>query len=295
MTTSAQVLVTNDDGNQAAGIRSLTAALVASGLSVVVVSPRENQSGTSHFAKFNAPVQVAKMPDRDGAQLYVCDGTPVDCVRSAVIGDIAPDVEVVVSGINHGCNFGDDTLGSGTFGGAAQGALLGLPAIAFSQQSYRGQFSIFDVVDHSTLDFGDAARAAAMFVHALLDYGAPDRAVLNVNLPAVLSDPRAEVTVGGRRHWARNAIAPVERDGVTGYLTFGSREQPDAPWQTLKFEPGSDMAAVAAGRVSASPLSFAWEDQAPGLSLIPWATKIADAVNQQLANPRRGEPGSATP
>jgi 5'-nucleotidase len=280
-----QVLVTNDDGAGARGIDALTAALVAAGLEVVVVAPAVNQSGTSRTANYSRPVLVEPGRGVDGAESYVCHGSPVDCVRAALVGEVAPRAALVVSGINHGGNFGDDTLGSGTFGAAVEGALLGLPALAVSQQSYPGHFSLLDSLDQTTPIYEETALVAAHFAAVLLERGAPDRAVLNVNMPSDFSDRRVELTRPGRRFWKRHAVEPFDVDGARAYLTFGTREQPDADWGTIEFEPGTDFAAVADGRGSASPFSFAWHEPAAREELDYWALAVTEDVNRVLATP----------
>src|ERR671935_128977 len=102
-----RIVLTNDDGVMADGLRALHRALLARGLDVVVVAPTENRSGVARNATYGSPVSVTPV---DGDDLVLaCSGTPVDCVRAALLGDIAPDASLVVSGINHGANLGDDT------------------------------------------------------------------------------------------------------------------------------------------------------------------------------------------
>jgi 5'-nucleotidase len=278
-----QVLVTNDDGSGARGIDALTAALLQEGLDVVVVAPAINQSGVSRTASYSKPVRVEAVDGVAGADSYVCHGSPVDCVRVAIVGDIAPRAAAVVSGINHGGNFGDDTLGSGTFGAAVEGGLLGLPALAVSQQSYPGHFSLLDALDQSTPVYQHTGTVAALITRTLLEGGAPDRAVLNLNMPAEFTSGRIEVTRPGRRFWRRDAVPGQGSEQERTYLTFGTREAPDAEWQEIEFASGTDFDAVRAGSGSLTPFSYDWTRPGVTPKLANWAQAIAVATNERLA------------
>ena len=134
-----RVLLTNDDGIDAEGLQTLRRALVAlDDIQLAVIAPDDNQSATARSITFRRPLWVAEVPFDDGTVGYACDGTPVDCVRLASLGlidDFEPDL--IVSGINHGANLGDDITYSGTVAAALEGIVLGIPGIAVSQQSVR--------------------------------------------------------------------------------------------------------------------------------------------------------------
>jgi len=278
-----QILVTNDDGAGSRGINAFTEALVAEGLEVVVVAPAANQSGVSRAASYSRPVRVEPIAGVSDAETYACHGWPVDCVRAAVIGDLAPRAAVVVSGINHGGNFGDDTLGSGTYGAAVEAALLGLPALAVSQQSYPGHFSLLDALDQSTPVYHHTARVAALATRALLEGGAPERAVLNLNMPANFDAASVCVTRPGRRFWRRHAVAGIPHGEQRTYLTFGTREAPNPEWGGIEFAPGTDFAAVRDGYGSLTPFSYAWEHSGMPDDVVTWADGVAATINERLA------------
>ena len=134
-----RVLLTNDDGIDAEGLQALRRALVAlDDIQLAVIAPDDNRSATARSITFRRPLWVTEVPFDDGTVGYACDGTPVDCVRLAALGlieDFEPDV--IVSGINHGANLGDDITYSGTVAAALEGIVLGIPGIAVSQQSVR--------------------------------------------------------------------------------------------------------------------------------------------------------------
>ena len=131
-----RVLLTNDDGIEAQGLQVLRAELLRTpGVELVTIAPDGNRSAVGRGITTRRPLMVERVDFDDGTHGFACDGTPVDCVRLASLGlvdDWAPDL--VVSGINHGANLGDDVTYSGTVAAAMEGLVLGLPAIAVSQQ-----------------------------------------------------------------------------------------------------------------------------------------------------------------
>ena len=126
-----RVLLTNDDGIDAEGLQALRRALVElDDIELAVIAPDGNRSATARSITFRRPLWVPEVPFDDGTVGYACDGTPVDCVRLASLGlieDFEPDV--IVSGINHGANLGDDITYSGTVAAALEGIVLGIPGI----------------------------------------------------------------------------------------------------------------------------------------------------------------------
>ena len=132
-----RVLLTNDDGIDAEGLQALRRALVAlEDIELAVIAPDGNRSATARSITFRRPLWVQEVPFDDGTVGYACDGTPVDCVRLASLGLIDGfEPDLIVSGINHGANLGDDITYSGTVAAALEGVVLGIPGIAVSQQS----------------------------------------------------------------------------------------------------------------------------------------------------------------
>src|SRR5215204_7578839 len=150
-----RVLLTNDDGIHADGLQTLRRALVAlEDVELAVIAPDENMSATARSITTRRPLWVTEVPFDDGTVGYSCDGTPVDCVRLAslgLVGDFEPDL--VVAGINHGSNLGDDITYSGTVAAALEGIVLGIPAIAISQQ---GSAQEMGFLPGRTFEFGVA-------------------------------------------------------------------------------------------------------------------------------------------
>jgi 5'-nucleotidase len=274
-----RIVLTNDDGIAAEGLHTLTRAIAETAVPAVVVAPAENRSGVGRHAFYGRPVALESLAEVGGIAHFSCSGMPVDCVRLAMLGRTAPAAELVVSGINHGPNLGDDTLNSGTVGAAVEGALLGVPGLAVSQQHFDGDFHILDSFDPTTPVYETTAAIAAMFALEMLAHPAPERAVINVNVPATLRQARVELTRLGRRFYEPDSVFAGERDGVHGYFTYGRRGGPPPPFEDA---PGTDFAALQAGRVSATPISYAWhrEDGAEGLR--EWAEQVCAAVDGRL-------------
>ena len=242
-----RVLLTNDDGVQAEGLQALRRALRRlDDVELVVIAPDGNRSATARSITFARPLWVQEVTFEDGTSGFACDGTPVDCVRLASLGLVdgfAPDV--VVSGINHGANLGDDITYSGTVAAALEGVVLGLPAVAVSQQSVAREMSF---VPGERFDFEVAAAFAARVVERLDDVPLPGGTLLNVNVPG--SAPEGvDVTRLGKRVYQDRLEVVDEGDGRRRYRVYGdSPVHDDAP--------GTDLAAVAAGRIAVTPLHF---------------------------------------
>lgn len=283
------ILLTNDDGVGADGIDALHRALLARGLDVVLVAPSENRSGVSRTATYGSPVSVT--PVDGDERVLACSGTPVDCVRAALLGDIAPDAALVVSGINHGPNLGDDTLNSGTVGAAVEGALLGLPAIAVSQQDYPGHFHILDSYDIEAPIYDHSAEIAALMADQALTWRDwPDRLVLNLNLPAEVDRERARPRPArlGRRNYERGAV-PREQNGSSyGFRTYGKRTDPPPPYEA---DPETDFGTVAAGDLAVTPLLYDWgrgRDTEPAWS---WTAARCEDLDEVLRRDHRERSG----
>src|SRR6201985_526202 len=136
-----EVLLTNDDGIDAEGLQALRKALVAlDDVRLAVIAPDGNRSAMARSITTRRPLWVEQVPCADGTTGYATDGTPVDCVRLASLGLIEDfQAELVVAGINHGANLGDDITYSGTVAAALEALILGLPGLAVSQQAAAGE------------------------------------------------------------------------------------------------------------------------------------------------------------
>jgi 5'-nucleotidase len=254
-----RVLLTNDDGIEAEGLQALRRRLVElPGVELAVIAPDSNRSATARSITTGRPLLVREVDLGDGSVGYATDGTPVDCVRFASLGLIDGfEADLVVSGINHGANLGDDITYSGTVAAALEGLVLGLPSIAVSQQSsaremdFRlGRYFEFDVA----VDF--VAGVVGEIEHVPLPRGT----LLNVNVPA--GEPRGvEVTRLGKRIYRDELkLAPGQEEGSRRYWIYGS----DPGFQD---EPGTDLAAVAAGRIAVTPIHFDLTD-IPGIDAL---------------------------
>jgi 5'-nucleotidase len=242
-----RVLLTNDDGIDAEGLQALRRTLVAlDDVELAVIAPDGNRSATARSITFRRPLWVAEVPFEDGTVGYACDGTPVDCVRLASLGLVEGfEPELVVSGINHGANLGDDITYSGTVAAALEGVVLGIPGIAVSQQSVRRELDFR--LGHQ-FDFGQAAAFAARVVERLDDVPLPEGTLLNINVPAG-EVGGVEVTRLGKRIY-RDKLDLIEEDsGRRLYTVYGDSPVHDD-------EPGTDLAAVSAGRIAVTPLHF---------------------------------------
>ena len=242
-----RVLVTNDDGILAEGIQALRQALrELDDVEVHVVAPHTNQSATARSITTRSPIWVKEVEFEDGDIGFATEGTPVDCVRFADLGLFGAKPDLIVSGINHGANLGDDVTYSGTVAAAFEGIVLGIPAIAISQQSSPGEMGFSPM---RSFNFGLAAALAARLVEKIRTEPLPDGTILNVNVPA--GEPNGvEVTKLGKRLYDDELkLVEEDSDGRKRYRIYGFEP-------SFKDEPGTDLAAVARGRVALTPIHF---------------------------------------
>src|SRR5213596_3606529 len=177
-----KVLLTNDDGIQATGLHALRKALLGvPDIELAVIAPDSNRSATARSITTREPLWVDEMEFEDGTTGFATDGTPVDCVRFAALGLVEFQPELIVSGINHGSNLGDDITYSGTVAAALEGIVLGIPAIAISQQ---GSAQEMGFLPGRGFDFAVAAGIGAELVLMLTEAPLPSETLLNVNVPA---------------------------------------------------------------------------------------------------------------
>ncbi len=244
------VLLTNDDGIEAAGLQTLRRALRAlPEVRLAVIAPDGNRSAMARSITTRRPLWVAEVPFADGSVGYATDGTPVDCVRLASLGLIEGfKADVVISGVNHGANLGDDITYSGTVAAALEGLVLGLPSIAVSQQSAGGGMGYSGDGGYS---FEVAARFVARLLERLEEVPLPEQTLLNVNVPAGRPEG-VEVTTLGKRIYKDELRLERTEQGPPArrrYWIYG--EDPG-----FHEEPGTDLAAVAAGRIAVTPIHF---------------------------------------
>lgn len=267
--TRVRILLTNDDGVQSPGLAAMREALIAANVATLSVAPDGPRSGNSRSATFRRPIVHTRYGGDEENPIHATDGTPVDCVRVAMLSRIASDCRLVISGINEGANLGDDATYSSTLGAAIEGALLGLPAISVSQQSRDGRFRLVDLTGY---DFAQGAEITARLARLMLDHPPPARTVININTPAKITDRRIAITHLDRRRWEPGSLHPVETEKGHGWLSFGTNLDTDPEFEGRT---GSDVAALLAGQVSMTPLSFAWGDRHTERRLRRW---LRDAV-----------------
>ena len=229
-----KILVSNDDGYLATGINALADAL-AEIAEVTVVAPDRNQSGASNSLTLHTPLRVHSI----GERRYFVNGTPSDCVHLALSGFLDEDPDIVVSGINHGANLGDDVIYSGTVAAAMEGRFLGLPAIAVS------------LAGRSASHFDTAARVAADLVRKLAADPLPKDLMLNVNVPDRPFDELAgiESTRLGFRHRSEPLVPMKDPYGRRVYWIGPAGQGQDAG-------PGTDFEAIERGAVAVTPLKI---------------------------------------
>ena len=248
-----RVLLTNDDGIEAAGLQTLRKALIrVPGIELAVIAPDGNRSAMARSITTRRPLWVQEVDFDDGTVGYATDGTPVDCVRLANLGLVAGfQAELVVSGINHGSNLGDDITYSGTVAAAFEAIVLGLPGIAVSQQSRALEL---DFRTGLRFDFRIAAEFTARLVAELESVPLPDGTLLNINVPG--GEPTdVEVARLGKRIY-RDELSLVDEAGSGRrlYRIYG-----DASFE--KDETGTDLAAVANGKIAVTPIHFDLTDR----------------------------------
>ena len=228
-----RILVSNDEGVHAEGIRALSEALAACG-EVIVVAPDRNRSGASHSLTLEVPLRVTRIAETG---YHAVKGTPTDCVHLAVNELVRPEPDMVVAGINHGANLGDDVIYSGTVAAATEGRHLGFPSLAISLVG--------------KTHFATAAHYAALLVKGMMVHPLPADQILNVNVPDLPLDQikGIRVTRLGNRHRAESVICTEDPRGQPIYWIGPPGSQQDAG-------EGTDFAAIEQGYVSITPLTI---------------------------------------
>ncbi len=232
-----KILISNDDGYHAAGIRTLAAALreVAQ---VTVVAPERDRSGASNSLTLDNPLRALEVEPG----LYRVDGTPTDCVHLAITGLLDHEPDMVISGINAGANLGDDVLYSGTVAAAMEGRFLGLPAIAVS-------LAVPGSNHGAATHFATAAQAVLRLIDRLANDPLPADTILNVNVPDVPWEQIEgfEATRLGHRHKSEPVIRATDPRGKAIWWIGPAGAEQDAG-------PGTDFHAVRHHRVSVTPI-----------------------------------------
>lgn len=226
------ILISNDDGIDATGISTL-AERIGHDNRVFVVAPDRERSAASHSLTLKHPLKVKDLGD----DRYSVDGTPADCVNLAIHSILPVRPDLVLSGINHGANMGDDISYSGTVSAAKEGMLLGVPSLAFSLEMKHGS------------DFGPAAEFAAKLVQYIKNNHVPPDTLLNINIPDRIVDDAVpyKITRQGKRIYNGTVIEKTtSRRG--DFYTIGAHEI-----RTVH-DIESDFFAVTGGYISITPL-----------------------------------------
>jgi 5'-nucleotidase len=229
-----RILLSNDDGYFAPGLAVLAKTL-STIAEIVVVAPERDRSGASNSLTLDRPLMLRQAD----SGFYYVNGTPTDCVHLAVTGMLDTLPDMVISGINHGANMGDDTVYSGTVAAATEGYLLGVPAIAVS------------LTNHSGGHFETAARVVLELVERILKQPQLTPMLLNVNVPDVPYEVLngTQITRLGRRHKAEPVVKATNPRGQTVYWVGAAGAAQDA-------STGTDFYAITQQQVSITPLQI---------------------------------------
>mgnify|MGYP002623000218 CR=1 FL=1 len=232
------ILITNDDGVYANGIRALISVAREMG-DVVVMAPKSNSSGKAHSFTAERPLRVKEMSQEDGCLIYSCDGTPVDCVKLAQEYFCQRTPDLVLSGINHGSNSSINVLYSGTMGAVLEASVCGFQSIGFS------------LLNHSeNADFEPVIPYVRSIISDVLENGLPEGVSLNVNMPVPTDGIIKGMKVCRQSHarWLDSYDRRIDPHGRPYYWLTGRFECED-------MNSGTDEWALANGYVSIVPTS----------------------------------------
>ncbi|MCB5162029.1 5'/3'-nucleotidase SurE [Marinomonas algarum] len=245
-----RILIANDDGIDAVGIQTL-AEHVQRHYDVLVVAPDRNQSGASNSLTLSRPIYPVKVAENQ----YRVDGTPGDCVNLAVAGLVNGDVDLVVSGINHGANLGDDVIYSGTVAAAMEARHLGRPALAVSLVGKQ--------------HFDTAAKVVLQLLQDAHNLTLPAGILLNINVPDLPYESLkgVQVTRLGHRHQAQSPVPAQHPRGVPSFWIGALSEANDN-------SSGTDFCAIAEGYVSITPIHTDMTCYEAKASLETWTDTI---------------------
>jgi 5'-nucleotidase len=214
MNTKPLILITNDDGYKAPGIRKISELASEFG-EVVIVAPVKGQSGMSHAVTLAEPIRFKQKSDNSLCQIYSCTGTPADCVKIAINQILHRRPDLIISGINHGSNSSVSLFYSGTVAATIEGCMNGIPSIALS------------VDDHSPdADFELALKYSRRIIPEALEKGLPEYTCLNINFPKIPVEECKGIkvcrqTMGVWKEEFEHRLDPLGRDyfWLTGYFS----------------------------------------------------------------------------
>jgi 5'-nucleotidase len=240
-----RIMVTNDDGWSGPGLRPLISAMKRLGR-VTTCVPHQERSADSHSLTLHKPLRI----HHAAKDFYALNGSPADCARFGVLEILKGRVDLVVSGINHGYNLGEDVIYSGTVAAAMEATLLGIPSIAFSQ-------------DPEAPSFSQAALYCKKIAELSLKQRLPEGVFLNVNFPSVRKYKGLRAVSLGRRIYSKDVTKRLDPRGGHYYWLAGKTVEGVAAR-------GTDVAAVADGYVSMTPLRIDSTDQATLQAMRTW-------------------------
>lgn len=234
-----RIFVTNDDGINSEGLRALERVAHTLSDDVWVIAPETQQSATSHSLTLHTPLRIRKIDERH----FTTNGTPTDCVMLGVREVMAKvgKPNLLLSGINHGSNLGEDVTYSGTVAAAMEGTLLDIPSIAFSQEISRG----------TPVKWSCGERFASQLIHDILKEGIPANTLINVNFP----DREAHEVQGirvvpqGKRKIGDNIVRCIDPEDRPYYWIGGQRNED-------KEHNDTDLAAMREGYITLTPLTL---------------------------------------
>jgi 5'-nucleotidase len=250
------ILVTNDDGVHAPGIRALAEALASLG-EVYVVAPDREVSACGQSLTLKHPLRAEEIEPK----VWAVDGTPADCVNLALVKLLPRRPDLVVSGINRGANLGEDIFYSGTVGGAREGTFFGVPSIAMS------------LATRSVPDFSQAAPFAAKVAAMVIEKGLPERTLLNVNVPQG-TPVGAAITVQGRREHEGTILEGLDPRRRTYYWIEEGKDN----WVSDEM---SDIHAVRQGLISVTPLQTDTTHHAVLAAFRAWEPALRDGQGRR--------------
>jgi 5'-nucleotidase len=267
-----RILLTNDDGISAPGLQAARRALrELDDVVVDVIAPDGNRSASGRGITMRAPLEIEEVEFGDGHSGFATNGTPVDCVRFAELGLLGGRPDLIFSGINHGDNLGDDITYSGTVAAALEGIMIGLPAVAFSQQSPQARGG----PRSGLIDFTVAAAFAARLVASLREEQMPEATLINVNCPAC-EPAGVEVTKLGKRIYNDELTLLDESGGRRRYEIYGGKPG----YEEIE---GTDLNAIAAGRIAVTPIHFDLTDHGGLETLRGWGFEEMLAASASAA------------
>ena len=237
------ILVSNDDGIAANGIRVLTEELSRKH-NVYVIAPDRERSAAGHSLTLHTPLRVEEIETTTGAKrTWVTTGTPGDCVKIGISAILSKDEQpdIVISGINHGPNLGADILYSGTVSCAMEGAMLGIPSIAVSLAAMSAEYE----------DFHFSARFIVSLLDKLKEFKFPQKSILNVNIPKLEAEDITGVAITelGRKMFTDNYEKRIDPRGKIYYWMAGELiTEPD--------DAHTDLAAIQNNKISITPVTY---------------------------------------